>query len=45
MSLTTHNNITFQMDDKWKYFDRVYAIRKWRKERDVLALCIHIVKL
>jgi hypothetical protein len=32
------------MNDKWKYFDRVYASRRWQKERDVLTLCIHIAK-
>jgi hypothetical protein len=41
LSLTTHNNITFEMDDKRKYFDGVNAVRKGRKKGDVLRLCIH----
>jgi hypothetical protein len=41
LSLTTYNNITFEMDDKRKYFDGVYGVRKGRKKGCVLRLCIH----
>jgi hypothetical protein len=37
----THNNVAFETNNKWKYFDRVYAFRKRRKEGDVLTLWIH----
>lgn len=43
LSLTTHNNITFENDNKRKYFDGVNAvrIRKGRKKGGILRLGIH----
>jgi hypothetical protein len=41
----THNNISFQMNNKWEHFDGVHGAGQWRKEWDVLTLRIHTATL